>query len=230
MHNAKQEFSRFANSYQYLNIIQREVAKELIDMLDFAPKSILDLGSGSGEIYKNLSKFDFETFTAVDISPEMCQLHPKSSNIQVINSDFESEDIFRNKFDLIISSSAIQWSKDIDSLFAKISKSSTHIAFAIFTSQTFFELNLKLNLKSLLYSTNFLVESLNRYFNFKYELKNYTLEFESTIELLRYIKQSGISGGVKRISHKNLKEFIAIDELKKLDFEVLFVVGSIKDY
>jgi malonyl-CoA O-methyltransferase len=227
MHNAKQEFSRFANSYQELNIIQREVAKELLGRFDFKPSTILDLGSGTGEICKNIN-FEFKRFVAVDISLDMCNLHPKSDKITVINSDFEDSSIFESRYDLIISSSALQWSKNLDYLFEKISSATNKIAFAIFTSNTFVNLNLSLKLESLIYDSKTLIEILKRYFDIEFEIKNYTLEFTSTLELLRYIKKSGVSGGTKRLEHKNIKTLIDKNELHTLEFEVLYVVGTLK--
>ena len=51
------EFSRFAKEYDRHNIIQSEVAKQLVAHLCVKKyPAIIDIGCGSGEIYKNIQK------------------------------------------------------------------------------------------------------------------------------------------------------------------------------
>ena len=59
--NPVKEFSRFAEDYQSYKIIQSRVAKELVALVDSKPKNILDIGAGSGEIYKNID-WEFDRF------------------------------------------------------------------------------------------------------------------------------------------------------------------------
>ena len=68
------EFSRFANQYNQYNMIQAEVAKILVSRLpQNSYYNILDFGSGSGEVYKNIDSLgiEFNTFTAFDSSENM---------------------------------------------------------------------------------------------------------------------------------------------------------------
>jgi len=226
MHRAKKEFSRFAYNYNSLNLIQKEVARYLISKIKPAD-SILDLGSGTGEVYKNID-FQFDRFVAVDISENMCLLHPKDSKIEVLNEDFEKTKAFDENFDLIISSSSLQWSKNLDDIFFKISKSSKNVAFAIFTSNTFKTLNQLANIESLIYSKEVLLEKLSKYYNFESEVKEYKLNFKDNLEMLRYIKKSGVSGGVKRLKFKDIKNLIDNYPLEFLEFEILYIFGKSK--
>ena len=76
---AVKEFSRFANQYDNYNIIQVEVAKTLVGQLALRTYStIIDIGSGSGEVYKNIEKneISFEQFIALDFSQQMLNIHP----------------------------------------------------------------------------------------------------------------------------------------------------------
>jgi len=149
MNRVAQEFSRFANDYSQYNIIQREVAKKLLSLLPNKKyKTILDIGCGSGEIYRNLiaNDIDFEEFTGVDISKEMLSLHPRAEHITLVEDDFNGKDRFRslmsNRYDLVLSSSAIQWSSDLDATLESISLLSLEFYFAIFTSNYRHNVNL----------------------------------------------------------------------------------------
>ena len=84
--NIVQEFSRFAKQYDTHNIIQSEVAKKLVSMLDNrCYNSIIDIGCGSGLIYKNIvnKNISFNHFTALDFSKEMLDIHPSSKDIEM---------------------------------------------------------------------------------------------------------------------------------------------------
>lgn len=227
MYKVKKEFSRFANSYNKFNIIQREVSIELIKLIDFEPKKILDLGSGTGEVVKNID-WEYDEFIGVDISKEMCEIHPKSENIKLLNLNFEDEKIYSEKFDIVISASAIQWAEDLNKLFENISKVTNRVAFAIFTSNTFKSIHKLAKIDSPIYSKEELLNSLNRYFEFDYEIKSYELSFETKMDIFRYIKKSGVSGGVQKLSFKETKRLINNYPHNYLEFEILFVVGRVK--
>ncbi len=124
--NIIKEFSRFANSYGSLNLIQKNVAYELISMLDKKYyDTILDIGSGNGAIFNILLKKDisFNNFIALDFSKEMLDLHPSSSKVKKLYLDFNSIDCFNklSSYDLVISSSALQWSRNLDLTLREIS-------------------------------------------------------------------------------------------------------------
>ena len=57
----EKEFSKNAKNYSRYNIVQKKVAKKLISKIKNNPKNILDLGCGTGELYKlidwNIEKF-----------------------------------------------------------------------------------------------------------------------------------------------------------------------------
>ncbi|HFU76795.1 MAG TPA: methyltransferase [Epsilonproteobacteria bacterium] len=228
---AIKEFSRFAHEYNAYNVIQAEVAKRLVGKL---PKKqyncILDIGSGSGEIYKNISKnkINFDRFISLDSSVEMLGLHPVSPKIEKISADFNKFETFKQldvSMDetLLLSSSALQWSKNLDFVFAQLAKKSYNAYFAIFTANTFKTLHKTAQLKSPIYPPEVLKESLEKYYNANFELKEYRLEFESVREMFHYIKKSGVSGGEKKLSYREIKELMCKYPLAYLEFEVLFV-------
>jgi malonyl-CoA O-methyltransferase len=170
-------------------------------------------------------------YYAVDMSKNMCKLHPKGKNINIINQSFDEEDLFEKipKCDMIISSSSIQWSKDLNKLFFNISKKTDNIAFAIFTSNTFKSLHNYLNISSPIYPKEILINSLEKYFDFKYEIKEYKQEFKNTKELFKYLKNSGVNENQKKLNFSTAKKLLTSYKNNFLEFEVIFIYGKTKE-
>jgi len=228
------QFSRFAHKYNTYNAIQSEVAKALVGKISKKKySSIIDIGCGSGEIYKNIEKnnFYFDNFVALDSSSEMLALHP--SNIKVDKHQLDFDDIHSypklahtKENTLLISSSAIQWSKNLDLLIMHLAHQSDKAYFAIFTSNTFKTLHQVANIKSPIYSEEILKEVIGKYYCASFQLYSYKLEFETVRDMFRYIKKSGVSGGEKKLSYKETKQLMNAYPLGYLEFEVLFVEGT----
>ena len=136
----KKQFSKYANDYDNNNIIQRIVSKALVREIKTKANSILELGCGSGQIYREIS-WQVDKYKAIDFSQNMCNIHPIHSNLEVLCFDFDSskfwDNIKNDKYDLILSSSALQWSKDLKKLISNLSKISKEINTVLFTSNTF---------------------------------------------------------------------------------------------
>ena len=233
MSNVIQEFSRFAHEYDTYNVIQAEVAKSLVTQLPLSHyNTLIDIGCGSGEVYKNLEKSScsFDHFIALDSSPEMLEIHPSASKIEKICADFNRVQTFENfSLDhntLVFSSSALQWSKDLDFTLSEISKKSSHAYFAIFTSDTFKTLHETAKIISPIYSEVVLRETIEKYYRATFELKKYRLHFENVREMFNYIKKSGVSGGEKQLTYKQTKQLMKSYPLDYLEFEVLFVKAT----
>lgn len=221
------EFSRNANSYESYNVIQKEVASKLISMINGTPKKILDLGCGSGSVTKNL-KFHYESLTGIDSAKSMCELHPKSSKIEVFCGDFESvktQAKIQKKapFDLIISSSALQWAKDFEKVVSFCKECSDDILFSVFTKGTFKTVYEYSGLDSFLPTSKSLINSVSKFYDISYEVKEYKLHFEDTLSMFRYIKKSGVSGGKNQLSITKTRELIKNYPLNYLEFEVIFI-------
>lgn len=220
----KKEFSRFAKEYQNYKIIQKRVAAHLVSKIDKKPKNILDLGAGSGEIYRNIS-WEIDNFIACDISKKMLSLHP--GNVEKMVCDFDKNECFKSlkdkKFDFIFSSSALQWSKNLDLTLKNIASLNKPCAFSIFTDKTFETIHKLASIKSPIYSLEEILYLTNRYFLINYEVKRYRLFFEDRYSMFRYIKKSGVSSGKKRLSYKEAKELIENYPHSYLEFEVVFI-------
>ncbi len=226
-----QEFSRFAGTYSQHNLIQVKVAKKLVSLL--SKKSygtILDLGCGKGEVYRNLKSqnITFEHLTAMDISAEMLALHPSDPGTAKVQGDFNHPEGLGSlsfpRYDLLISASALQWSSDLDHTLSVLSPLSDQFYFAIFTSGTFRSLHRCAGIDSPIYSEAILKEKIDDYYDADFETVHYTLPFDSVYKMLRYIKESGTSGGGRRLSYAQTKQLLQTYPYDHLEFEVLFVM------
>jgi malonyl-CoA O-methyltransferase len=233
-------FSKYAHQYNHYNLIQKQVLERLLDQLEplFEKSSnnlsILDIGCGSGQVYTALSQrgWNCKSFIALDFSEAMCNLHPKASEVKVIQQDFDSMDLEEllkltpdNKFDLIISSSALQWSSNIDKLLQKLAQIPTFLALNIFTADTFKTLWQTNQKTSPIYPKEVLIPSLNCYLdNIMIETLSYTLEFENKKTLFDYIKNSGVGTTKEPLTYKESKHLYQHYPISYLEFEILQIV------
>jgi len=223
------QFCQNAQSYNRHNIIQDKVAKYLISKINYKPKNILDLGAGSGAIYK-LIDWDIDRFIAVDFADDLLNLHPKHDSIEFITADFDDENLYKNIgiSDLAIASSSLQWSKNLPKTLSMIAKHTRYIAFAIFCDKTFKSIREITKLNTFLMPSKDILDQIDKYFEIEYEVIEYKLKFDDNLSKFRYIKNSGVSGGNKQLSYKQMKNLIKNYPLKYLEFEVLFVWGKVK--
>jgi len=223
------EFSKYAQEYDTLNSVQTLVIDKLLKELSHQPKYILDLGCGSGALCETIS-WKYKHFTGVDFAPGMLELHPKSKNIEAIYGDFNDPTLFENlstyKFDHIFSASALQWAENLEDVFKEISSLNTPISLAIFTSGTFKTLNKTASLDSLLRDKEEIDQLRKQYFKANFEVVEYKLAFESTRDMFRYIKRSGVSGSRNILSFKETKRLMKEYPLNYLEFEVAFITTS----
>ncbi|MDD3476430.1 MAG: methyltransferase domain-containing protein [Sulfurimonas sp.] len=224
--NVSSEFSKRALEYGSYNIIQNMVIEKLLSCVKAKPKNILDIGCGSGALLDAID-WEYEHFCGVDFAKGMLELHPKSSKINLLNADFNKDELFESRltyiFDFIFSASALQWADDLDRVFSKIKKLNAPIALAIFTSGTFKSINETASISSILKSANEIKEIQKKYFDANFEVVNYKLEFESTRDMFKYIKKSGVSGSRKILNYKESKKLLREYPLNYLEFEVAFI-------
>ena len=224
------EFSRHAHSYDAHTSVQKEVARYLVFHITSRPKRILDLGCGSGEVYKNID-WEIEQFVGVDSSAQMSQKHPTCKGVTLINEDFESPALAQQlcpPYELLISSSALQWAQNIEQMIAFSALTCKEGAFAIFTDKTFEIIYQVSGLQRFLPNAKTLAALFEKYFTCKHEIKTYQLFFDDNITKFRYIKHSGVSGGKRRLSFAQTKSLIKDYPYEYLEFEVLFVWGTPK--
>lgn len=224
--SVENQFSKYANEYNNHNIIQQIAAKSLIRELKSRPKRVLELGCGSGQVYSCIN-WEIEYYKAIDFSASMCQLHPKAKNVEVKCFDFDSDEFFEDtkndNFDLVLSSSALQWSKDLSKIIKHLSSITKEINAVLFTSNTFKTIQKITGTSSPILSEEAIKEAFSKYFNCDFETILYKLEFDNKKDLFDYIKKSGVSGGSNALDFSNAKRLYKEYDLNYLEFEVIFI-------
>ena len=224
--SVENQFSKYANEYNNHNIIQQIAAKSLIRELKSKPKRVLELGCGSGQVYSCID-WEIEYYKAIDFSASMCQLHPKAKNVEVKCFDFDSDEFFEDtkndNFDLVLSSSALQWSKDLSKIIKHLSSITKEINAVLFTSNTFKTIQKITGTSSPILSEEAIKEAFSKYFNCDFETILYKLEFDNKKDLFDYIKKSGVSGGSNALDFSNAKKLYKEYDLNYLEFEVIFI-------
>ena len=122
-------FGKAAESYEEAAVLQKEVARRLVDRLDLVqlkPEVILDVGSGTGFCSRLLEKRYKKTpIVSLDLSQQMLKHTRKkegfikrlSSPHRYVCGDAENLPIADESVDMIISSLALQWC-DLETAFA----------------------------------------------------------------------------------------------------------------
>jgi malonyl-CoA O-methyltransferase len=108
------------------------------------------------------------------------------------------EVVERYQITQIVSFSALQWSKDLEGLLQKIGKSGRRYLLLLFTGESFQQLHRRLGITSPLPREREILEWAHRHLpNLHSAPLSYTLHFPSPRELFRYLRGSGVSGGVR---------------------------------
>jgi malonyl-CoA O-methyltransferase len=232
--NIIKEFSRFSKEYDSYSIIQTRVAKKIVlDLPKKYFKTIVDIGCGTGAMYKFLieQSVNFDLFYALDGSDNMLFSHPENEKVIKHCFDFNSmasfENIINIKSDIIVSSSALQWAKDLDFTLSNMVKISSNFYGALFSSNTFKTLHKIAGIPSPIHSIDTIKRSFDKFYsNINYEIITYKLFFDSKKEMFGYIKKSGVSGGEKRLSISQTRKLINEYNIDYLEFEVIFINAS----
>lgn len=223
------EFSRFAHMYADYNRIQKQVAQELLDLVKGEPQKLVDLGCGSGTLYKEIP-WEIENFFGCDLSEQMLAHHPQNDSVVLACQSFDDPELFEalkhKTFDYLISSSSLQWSEDLKTLFVSISQLKKPFALTLFTNNTFKTLHQTAQTLSPLYSKEIIKELAREHLNAKVTFKSYVLKFKSIKELFIYLKRSGVSGNSKQLNYKQTKTLMQEYPLDYLEFEVAFMVKN----
>lgn len=145
-----QHFSGHANEYDRYAIVQKQVARQVVDVLPASleeePLSVLDVGTGTGEVLLHYQqRFGCgDRLLGMDLSRAMCdvaaQRVPKADFLIADAQDLPFETA---RFDRVLSSSVYQWMNDLPGAFeeaGRVLRSEGWFGFALFGERTLFEL------------------------------------------------------------------------------------------
>ncbi len=117
-------FDKKAFIYDKNSDVQKIIADHLLNLICLTNQQInlLDIGCGTGYIAKEIKKNNTKiTIYQIDKSQNMCNVAIKYAKTSCCSIESFDKNIFKiDKFDIIISSMALQWCDDITSVFKKI--------------------------------------------------------------------------------------------------------------
>jgi len=121
----RRSFSRAAERYDEVAVLQREIGQRMLDRLDLVkkqPEVVLDLGCGTGVATAALAKrYKKAKIVALDFAlPMLKQTHKRGAFLRkpkCVCGDLESLPLKDDSVDLIYSNAAVQWANDIEATF-----------------------------------------------------------------------------------------------------------------
>lgn len=132
-HLYRHAFNRSASTYDEAAVLQKEVARRLLERLDYVklqPQQVLDLGSGTGFCAAALAqRYKKAGITALDIAPAMLQqARRKLSRLEklfnhrqrFVCADADFLPLQDQSLDLVVSNLTLQWCPDLDRTFAEV--------------------------------------------------------------------------------------------------------------
>jgi malonyl-CoA O-methyltransferase len=123
----RKSFERAANRYDESAILQREVAKRLLERLDYIrlqPSRVMDLGCGTGFVTADvLTRYPKAEIIALDLALNMLKKTQQKNKgwlkkkPRCVCADAEKLPLKDNSIELLVSSLMLQWSNDLQSVF-----------------------------------------------------------------------------------------------------------------
>lgn len=145
--NIQRSFNKAAYTYDGAAYIQKQIGHELLQLLPNLPgnRYILDVGCGTGYFTNLIAKKQPKNkIIGIDFASKMLQVAQENySHIEFIFADFDAMPAINNSVDIIYSNLALQWSLDLATTLAELSRSikqGGNIYFSTLGPQSFKEL------------------------------------------------------------------------------------------
>ena len=203
-------FYKKYDTYNKNAIVQKKVAKKLFELSkkyinkkEF--KNIYEIGCGTGIFTRMfLSYFKTDEMVLNDIYDTRKYLKDINYNKFILN-DMDKENF--SYYEIIISSSVFQWSKNFENLIKNISNSCKYLVFSVYLADNLLEIKNHFDI-SLNYLTVDKIEIiLKKYFkNIEKENEIFIEKFNSPIEVLKHLKNTGVTG-FKKTEIKKIRSF-----------------------
>ena len=157
MSKIRTSFNKASSNYNENAFLQNEIATRLsekLKVISITPKTIIDLGSGTGFISdKTANLFPDAALFCVDIAQHI--IIKKKQNVKVCADAYQLP--FRsNSVDFVISNLMLQWCPDLKTLFnecIRVLKPEGLILFTTFGPETLSELKRSWSMVCLLYTS-----------------------------------------------------------------------------
>lgn len=231
-----ERFNKNLSKYDRNAILQKNIAKELIRLLKLNVgenfRNIFEIGCGSGfltrEIVQNLK---YKILILNDIV-ENSENYVRNFGNNFVKGDAEKI-IFPLNSDLVISSSVFQWFNDFKSFVSKVYNSLNNngiLAFSMFTDGNFKEIKDFFNI-SLHYLQEDEIKKIILQKNFEILFSNSIrtiLNFDSSIDILKHIKDTGINVIRKQKLEKNKIYSFIRSNILNLTYNYYFIIARKK--
>lgn len=217
-------FNKHFNEYDEYSFVQKKVAKKLLTFIENSQidvkrdLSLFEIGCGTGIFTREyIKKF---------LSIEKLFLNDKFDSKNYLKDIKYTEflgDITKIDFpscDMVLSSSVFQWIEDLNLLFNKIALKTNRLCFSTYISGNLIEIKnhfgVSLNYKTI----EEIEEEAKKFFkNVKSYKETINLKFDSSIDILKHLKYTGVTG-LQKPSIKNIRTF----EAKELTYEVAYFI------
>ena len=209
----KKRFKKSLKTYEDNAVIQKIMAKKLIELLVLKEyNSIFEIGCETKILTKEIKKnLTFKEYIANDIVEKSQEYINKIIYPNIfLGGDIEEVEL-NKKYNLIISNASLQWCNDIEKVLEKLINSLEEngtLAISIFGDNNLKEIKDIFHLENNTYSLNKLKESLAKYKLITFEEEEIKIEFENPIMVLKHLKLTGVNA-IKEVvlSKKKLQEF-----------------------
>lgn len=212
-------FNKKFDSYDENAIVQKKVASHLIELIKEIKndknsfESILEIGCGTGIFTREFLK---------SYSPNKIILNDFFQVERFLNNipynSFLVGDILKielPKVETIVSSSVFQWISPLENLIEKLSFCK-NLYFSIYISENLKEIDEHFNISLDYLEVDEIKNILKKYFTkVKYKKESISLEFNTPLDALRHLKNSGVTG-FKKSSISKIKSFSS----KTLTYEI----------
>ena len=238
----KNNFDSASDSYDAVSIIQcrsaQILAQKLYDAVPtFMPKTILDVGCGTGHMTAQLiAQYPLSNYGLNDISKNMLKKAQerleKNVRVHTINADMEKFPF--PPYDLIVSNFVLQWAEDLQRTLKKLYEASNVLAFTCLLKGTFDEFFIRLpdnsdNKKEgiLKYPTE---EEVKKFLetlpakNYFIWHENFPIYFKNIRDFFYYIKNLGARVNHNQFSYSVLKSLLQEKGEFITYYRVLFVI------